>query len=223
MNDEFVDTQLPEVWIRHWHSVLDEHFGVDPKFDIEEAIKDPYIDFRMHFMTWDLPNDLLHRCFAVLPGGPEVCDRAIEMRARLRETRNTKISEADAIRLFQQGLEELAAFVSDPDLKKPVRIIRGSRSAISELMAQTDRVAIVLESYRFERPFLPGHVQAMVFLGETLYRLASSYDVADYVSWPLMPALDPPVDPMRCFAELAFTDFFARLGADGPVLFVEID
>lgn len=215
-----LDPLLQRTWLRHWHTVIDEVFGRDPKFDFEAACEDPYGDFRMHFMTWGLPDESLQRCFQVLPHGDEICKRAIEMRSRCRAS-EPNLSERDALEHFRRGIDSFARFVENEDLKKPIRVMRGTSGEIGEQMARADRVAVLFEDVHWN---LSSEVaNAGAFLGETLYRLANSYDVADYVDWPLLP--DPEsIDPFRSFATLALSNkYYPLIDADGPVLFVETD
>jgi hypothetical protein len=207
-------------WLRHWHSVIDDAVGQDPSFDFEAACQDPYSDFRMHFMTWDLPDESLRRCFGVLPRGTEMCNRAIEMR-RLYRTEKSTIPEQQAGEIFQRGLDGFAQFVESEDLRKPVRVMHVTRAEIQ--IPRADRVAIVFEGIAWNSRVPAENLEAGSFLRETLYRLAHSYDVVDYVEWPLFP--DPQaIDPFRGFALLALSDkYYPMLDADGPVLFVVAD
>ncbi len=209
-------------WLRHWHSVIDDAFGQDPSFDFEAAYRDPYGDFRMHFMTWDLPDESLRRCFGLLPRGTEMCNRAIEMR-RLYRGEKSSIPEHDAFAFFQRGLDGFAQFVEGADLddlKKPIRIARVTRAEIQ--MPPGDRVAIVFEGIDWTGRVAAENLETGSFLRETLYRLAYSYDVVDYIEWPLFP--DPQtIDPFRDFALLALSDEYFPMLADGPVLFVVTD
>jgi hypothetical protein len=207
-------------WLRHWHSVIDDAVGQDPSFDLEAAQEDPDSDFRMHFMTWDLPDESLRRCFGVLPSGAEMCNRAIEMR-RMYRGEKSGIPEQEAQKLFQRGIEGFAQFVESEDLRKPVRVMRVTRAEIQ--IPRADRVAIVLEGIEWNGRVPAENLEAGSFLRETLYRLAHSYDVVDYVEWPLFP--DPQsIDPFRGFALLALSNkYYPMLDADGPVLFVVAD
>lgn len=211
---------IRRAWLRHWHSVIDEVFGQDAFFDFEAAYKDPYGDFRMHFMTWDLPDESLRRCFDVLPRGTEMCSRAIEMRHLYRGEKSS-ISEQEALELFQRGLNGFMRFIESDDLKKPIRVSRVTSEEIKSPNA--DRVAIVLENIDWHFSLADEDRSVGSFLSETLYRLAHSYDVANYVKWPLLP--DPQsIDPFRGFALLALSDkYYPMLDADGPVLFVVAD
>ena len=123
-------------WLRHWHSVIDDFVGQDPAFDFEASYKDPYADFRMHFVTWDLPDESLRRCFEVLPRGAEICCRAIEMRVLYRANRST-IPEQEALDLFQRGLDGFVQFVENEVLKRPVRIAAESGLYPSRLWERT--------------------------------------------------------------------------------------
>lgn len=210
-------------WLRHWHSVIDDAAGTDPSFDFEAAYEDPYGDFRMHFKTWDLPDESLRRCFGALPQGTEMCNRAIEMR-RLCRGEKSSMPEQDALALFQRGLNGFAPFVESEndrnELKKPVRVTHVTRAEIP--MLSGDRVAIVLEGIDWSGQVAAENLEARSFLRETLYRLAHSYDVVDYVTWPLLH--DPhSIDPFRGFALLAVSGEYLPMLADSPVLFVVTD
>ena len=206
-------------WLRHWHCVLDDVFGQAPSFDFEAAHKDPYGDFRMHFMTWDLPNESLRRCFEVLPHGPVMCNRAIEMR-RLYRGEKSSILEQEALELFQKGLDGLAQFVECDELKQPICVKHVTRAEL--LIPPGDRVAIVFEEIDWDVRLAAENREARWFLRETLYRLANSYDVADYVDWPLFPDTQS-IDPFRGFALLTLSDKYYPMLADGPTLFVVTD
>lgn len=209
-------------WLRHWHAVIDDAVGKDPSFDFEAAYEDPCGDFRMHFMTWDLPDESLRRCFGVLPRGTEMCNRAIEMR-RLSRGKKSSIPEQEALALFQRGLDGFAQFAGSEDLKdlkKPILVTRVKRAEIQ--IPPGDRVAIVLEGVDWSDRVATECLEAGSFLRETLYRLAHSYDVADYVGWPLLPD-SQSIDPFRGFALLALSDEYFPMLVDGPVLFVVTD
>jgi hypothetical protein len=207
-------------WLRHWHSVIDDAVGQDPSFDFEAALEDPYSDFRMHFVTWDLPDENLRRCFGVLPRGTEMSNRAIEMR-RLYRGDKSSIAEQEAIEIFQRGLDGFVQFVESDDLRKPVRVMHVTRAEIQ--IPSADRVAIVFEGIDWNGRVGAVNLETGSFLRETLYRLAHSYDVVDYIEWPLFP--DPQsIDPFRGFALLALSGkYYPMLDADGPVLFVVVD
>jgi hypothetical protein len=217
---EAMTADIRRSWLRHWHSVIDDVIGADPAFDFEAAYQDPYGDFRMHFVTWDLPDESLRRCFEVLPRGGEICTRAIEMR-RLYRGEKSSIPQQEALELFQRGLIGFAQFVESEDLRKPIRVTTVTRAEL--LSPCADRVAVILEAVDWSACFAAENRGVGSFLLETLYRLAYSYDVADYVRWPLSP--DPQsVDPFRVFALLALSDkYYPMLDADGPVLFVVAD
>lgn len=207
-------------WLRHWHNIIDAEVGSDSSFDFESAYDDPDGDFRMHFVTWDLSDDALHRCFEVLPVGRQLADRAIEMRSLYRAN-YPAISEEAAVDLFQKGLDAYSQFSDDTELKKPIRVRRVSSDEFISTTANTDRVAVLLEGVNWQ--ISAGFTGVGSFLRETLYRLAHSYDVVDYIEWPLIS--DPQsVEPYRPFAQLGITDcYFPLLDEDGPVLFVITD
>jgi len=208
------------VWLRHWHSIIDAEIGEDSSFDFEAAYDDPYDDFRMHFLTWDLSDDALHRCFEVLPFGQQMAYRAIEMRS-LRRVNAFTLSERAAVDLFQTGLDAYSQFSNDSELKKPIRVKRISADNLNSATANADRVAVLLEVVDWQIASENG--QAASFLRETLYRLAHSYDVVDHIKWPLIPN-SQSVEPYRAFATLALTGtYFPLLDEEGPVLFVTTD
>ncbi|SMP48111.1 hypothetical protein SAMN06265222_102382 [Neorhodopirellula lusitana] len=207
-------------WLRHWHSVIDAEVGADPSFDFGAAYDDPYGDFRMHFLTWDLSEDALHRCFDVLPLGRQMADRAIEMRSLYRGNA-LKLSDDAAVDLFQAGLDAYCQFSDDPELRKPIRVRQVTSDDLNSATANTDRVAVLLEDVDWQIPAENG--EAGSFLRETLYRLAHSYDVVDHIEWPLVGDTQS-AEPDRPFALLAITGiYFPLLDEDGPVLFVITD
>lgn len=207
-------------WLRHWHDVIDAETGLDSSFDFESAYDDPYSDYRMHFVTWDLSDDALHRCFEALPAGQQMAERAIEMRC-LSRTRKPQLSEESAVDLFEIGLDAYSKFSDDRGLKKPIRVRYVSSAEFSAAAMNTDRVAVLLETIDWQIPTENSGVSS--FLRETLYRLAHSYDVVDHIDWPLIH--DPQsLDPYRSFARLGVTDnYWPLLDKDGPVLFVTTD
>ncbi len=207
-------------WLRRWHDILDEHFGADPKFDFEEAVDSPDTDFRMHFMTWGLPDESLLRCFNIFPGGVPLGYRAIEMRNLYRdEERN--LSETEAIELFQDGLKRFARFSDDADLKKPFRVQHVASDKLNEATMYTDRVGIVFEDVQLR--LNDEAFKAPCFLRETLYRLANSYEIVDYIYWPIYLDRDG-VDPHQPIAKLVIgSKYYAMLDDEGPVLFIVSD
>ncbi len=210
---------IRRTWLRHWHSVIDDAFGSDPTFDFESAYQDPYTDFRMHFQTWDLPDENLRRCFEILPLGKEMCTRASELRHLLRSDIPTT-TENEALELFRSGLDGFAKFVEDEELQKPPRLLRVRQSELIEQTRNTDRIAILFETAEQMCVIDEDKSKAGSFLCETLYRLAHSYDVVDYITWPLYPDPDR-IDPFRNFALLALTNrYYPGLDANGPILFV---
>ncbi|MCR9197660.1 MAG: hypothetical protein NXI04_03355 [Planctomycetaceae bacterium] len=211
---------MPETehtWLRHWHNILDAEVGPDPNFDFEEACEEPDEDFRMHFVTWELSDDGLRQCFEVLPHGPQLADRAIEMRS-LHRAESQPLSEEDARELFRTGIEAVGRFSDDADLAKSIRTMRVSKEDLSTATSTCDRVAVVLEDVNWNAA--PENKTASSFLNETLYQLAQSYDVADHVAWPLFG--DPEsVELYLPFATLALSGiYFPLLDEDGPVLFI---
>lgn len=209
--------ELELSWLRHWHDILNAEVDVDPNFDFEEASEEPNEDFRRHFMTWELPDDGLRRCFDVLPHGQQMAERAIEMRT-LHRAESPQLTVEEATVLFQEGIKAIGRFSDDPDLDKPIRTQQVSAEQLSTATSTSDRVAVVLEDVNWNT--LAEHKAANSFLHETLYQLAQSYDVADHVTWPLFG--DPEtVELYRPFATLALSGtYFPLLGEDGPVLFV---
>jgi hypothetical protein len=149
-----------------------------------------------------------------------MCNRAIEMRGLYRGEKSS-IREQEAHELFQRGLDGFAQFVDSEDLKKPVRVKRVTRAEMQT--PPGDRVAIVLEGIDWNDRLAAENLEAGSFLRETLYRLTHSYEVADYIEWPLFP--DPQsIDPFRGFALLALSGkYYPMLDAHGPVLFVVAD
>lgn len=212
--------KLERTWLRHWHEILDAEVGPDPNFDFEKACEEPDGDFRMHFVTWELSDDALRRCFEVLPLGPQLAERAIEMRTHHRGDK-PQLSEDEAMGLFQTGLEAVTRFSDDPDLKKPVRAQEVSKDDLSTATSTSDRVAVVLEDVQWNAS--PEYKAANSFLHDTLYQLSQSYDVADHVSWPLFG--DPAtVELYRPLAILSLTGkYFPLLDENGPVLFVLVN
>lgn len=204
-------------WLRQWHDILDEAFGADPEFDFDEALESPDDDFRMQFMTWDLSDEQLMRCFQILPGGEPLGQRAIEMRALLRGEQRT-ISEAEAKEMFQEGLNRYARFSEDGDLKKPFQVKHVARDDVMNETMNTESLGII-----FEDAGLPlGEEASSVseFLTETLYRLASYYEVVDYIKWPLYEDPDG-IEPHEPIAKLVMGgQYYAMLDENGPVLFV---
>jgi len=207
-------------WLRHWHSIIDAEVGADSSFDFEAAYDDPYGDFRMHFVTWDLSDEALRQCFEVLPVGRQMAGRAIEMRSLYRGDK-PKLSVDAATDLFRTGLDAYSRFSDDPELKKPIRVRQMNSDALNSATSNTDRVAVLIEDVDWQIPAENSGVGS--FLHETLYRLANSYDVVDYIEWALIG--DPQsVEPYRPFATLAITDiYYPLLDEDGPVLFVIAD
>lgn len=206
---------LAVYWLRHWHSVIDAELGEDPSFDFNAVCSDPDSDFRRHFMTWDLSDEGLRQCFEALPFGTQLADRAIEMRSLYR-TNTPRISVKVAVELFQQGLNAFAHFSNDADLRKPIRVKQVPSNKLNSEMMYADCVSIVLDDLTISKE----KCEVRYFVRETLYRLAHSYEIANYIDWPLFS--DPKrINPYRSFAELALTNqYFPSLDEEGPVLFL---
>ena len=207
-------------WLRRWHNIIDAEIGADSSFDFETAYDDPYGDFRMHFMTWDLSDEALQRCFEVLPFGQQMADRAIELRS-LQRANAISLSEQAAVDLFQTGLDAYSRFSNNTELKERIRVKWVAADSLISATANTDRVAVLLEDVDWQIPL--ENARAESFLRETLYRLAHSYDVVDHIQWPLI-SNSQTVEPFRPFALLALAGrYFPLLDAEGPVLFVTTD
>ena len=216
---EELDLTVQHSWFEHWHRILDEVTGEMPGFDLEGAIAEPDANFRMHFVTWDLPDDDLRRCFDIFSCGENMVNRAIEFRALCRGT-PPEISEAQALEHATAGLAGYASLLANEELQTDVKVVRGPREELDTRISRTNNMYELLEDLECSDPLA---AEINDFLSETLYRLASSYNVAEYVLWPLY--VDPnSVDPQRHFAILDLSDrYSARLAEDGPTLFVRTD
>lgn len=203
-------------WLLHWHGILDAELGPDPLFNLKSAFEDPYGDCRMHFATWDLSDEALCRCFEVLPHGAEMAERAIETRSILRA--DTKPVTADtAVKLFEDALNRFSQFIDAPDLSKPIQVRHISSEELNVEAGYTERIRVLFEDVNWS--FSPDHCEASSFLTETLYRLAHSYEVADYVKWPLFTDARS-IDPHKPLATLILSGgYYPVLDEDGPVLF----
>ncbi|MEM8672243.1 MAG: hypothetical protein AAGG48_32310 [Planctomycetota bacterium] len=216
---EEVDRSVQYPWFKHWHKILDEVMGRRPDFDFEAAIADPDTNFRMHFVTWDLPDDDLRRCFSIFSCGQQMAERAIEFRGYIRGT-PPEISDSQALDHAEAGVAGYASFVESEKLRKGVKVVRGTNDEIGVELSKTDSMHELLENMEWSDPLAP---EIDGFLSETLYRLASSYDIAEYILWPLYVDHNF-IDPQRHFAILDVCDrFTVRLAKDGPTLFITTD
>ena len=172
----------------------------------------------MHFVTWDLPDPDLHRCFEIFSCGRSMADRAIEFRTLCRKG-VTQMSENDAVECLQSGLHAYACFSDRPELRAEIQFFRGTRDQIQTEIGYTENLWELVEAVS-QHPLV---AEISDFLVETLYRLASSYQVAEYILWPLFA--DPKsINPHRHFAMLELTHRYqAQLGEDGPILFIQTD
>ena len=214
-----IDIRVMQPWYRHWHSILDEALGGKPDFDLEAAISDPRTNFRMHFCTWDLPDADLYRCFSIFSCGEEFARRAIEMRNMSRD-RDFSITEARAEEHMRMGIEGYCRFSQEPTLRNDIEIVRGTEDDVWEQSCSTDNIWELLEYMDYTDPLA---IEISQFLTETLYRLASSYEIAKYITWPLYVD-EHKIDPQRHFALLHATEkYVPRMGPDGPILFIKTD
>ena len=213
---EEINVKAQRPWYQHWHSILDEVLGKKAGFDLEAAIADPSGDFRMHFCTWDLPDADLHRCFSIFSCGKELARRAIEMRLICRE-KSFSLSETEAIKHMKDGLEGYRYFSKAPCLRQGFQIVRGTDDEIYDQLNAADYFLELLEYMDCTDSL---SVEIRGFLNETLYRVASSFDITEYILWPLYVDKNE-IDPQRHFAMLNATGtYFARISADGPTLFI---
>lgn len=211
-------------WQAAWHGILDAELGPDPEAAAGEDLPELDCDFRIQFETWDLADDALARCFGLLPRGPALAARAIEMRAALRGEAEEPISDAEALASLRQGLSELARHVdTDFGTAEDPRLLRGDGKALVDAFQRADPPTIDLDDRLPElarQHSGPRGEAAFFFTSEILYRLASDYAVARWIAWPLCH--DPKAsDPYRAFARLSGRGCHPGLDDAGVFLFVE--
>ena len=210
-------------WQAAWHGILDTELGPDPQAAAGKDLPELDCDFRLQFETWSLPEAALARCFGLLPQGGALAARAIEMRFALRDEPKEILAEAEALACLRRGLSELARHVdTDFGPLENLRVLRGDGKALIDAFMQADPPTIDLDD---RLPALARQQSgalgeaAYFFTGEILYRLASDYAVARWITWPLCH--DPTAsDPYREFARLSVLGFHPGLDDKGVFLFI---
>ncbi|MEM8671972.1 MAG: hypothetical protein AAGG48_30925 [Planctomycetota bacterium] len=127
------------------------------------------------------------------------------------------MSETQALEHMKEGLEGYRQFSKAACLQKDFQVVRGTEDDLFDRLNDADYFLELLE-YMDCTDTLSSEIRR--FLAETLYRIASSIDIREYILWPLYVD-ENHLDPQRHFAMLDATEtYFARIGADGPTLFV---
>jgi len=125
--------ELTKKWTVAWHAVMDQELGPEDNAKIEKRYTDSDGDFRLHFDFWSLSEAGKRKCFAMLPLGNEIADRALEKHAW--ET-NMIITEAEAEKMLRSAIRDLSYFTKlDISADDPIEIIRGREEELKSLDA----------------------------------------------------------------------------------------
>lgn len=185
--------QDPKEWQRRWHQILDSYNDHPDEKPDDKGVPDPLpdmdSDFRLQFgfwfTDWKSARQARRRAFSILPRGDQMLARVEEHLS----VRRKPIDADYATMVLRKGVDltrELGAEAADPF--GHVRVMENPKISPQDAFARADSPFVHLRAALGEMAARE-HGQAgsatYYFLSEPLYRLASSYDVSDWVKWPL--------------------------------------
>lgn len=195
--------QDPKEWQRRWHQILDSYKDHPQEGPEDKGIPDPLedmgLDNRLQFNFWSTHwksgPEARKRAFAILPRGDQ-------MLARIEEHLSTKPKPIDAhyaTMILRKGLDltrELG--IEAPDPFGRVRVMENPTISPQDAFARADSPFIHLRDALgalAAKENGKAVSDAYYFLSEPLYRLASTYDIAEWAAWPLCSSSDVDNDP----------------------------
>lgn len=219
--------QDPKEWQRRWHQILDsykDHPGEGPENKgVPNPLPDMDSDIRLQFNFWSTRwksgPEARRRAFSILPRGDQ-------MLARIEEHLSAKRKPIDAdyaTMILRKGLDltrELG--IEAPDPFGRVRVMENPTISPQDAFARADspfmHLRDALGDLAAKENGEPGS-GAYYFLSEPLYRLASTYDIAEWVTWPLCSSSDVDHDPTTAAYLLWNGGWSAGWDEDGLFLF----
>ena len=208
MTDRYV------LWQNHWRAKLGLPLDSLPQFNG---------DFDIHFDIWGLPDDEIKECFSLFPNGEAIARRAIAARSvNFDQVRRTEDSEF--ISILKEMNKRVSMILCNERMEdETASVFRGDEELRARLFRMADPPTIELNdalSEIIESKCGSEGIEAFFFLREPLYRLANSYEVANWVSWALVEN-DISVDPYEPGFELYKRNAQAGWSNDGLFVFVE--
>ena len=201
--DSDTDVKPPALWQQRWHQILDVHAPDKDDADGPNGVlPDPGDDARVHTAFW-LISGAAHasaraQAMHIMPAGERMLAR---LEAHLSNP-PAAIDVDQAKTLLRHALilvRQLNLDAPAPD--SPIRVMDASMLPLLTAFAQADTPFVNFRDAlgdMAEKHSGPIGVDAFHFLSEPLYQLAASYEVADWVRWPLCasPDADDPTLPI---------------------------
>lgn len=172
----------PKEWQRHWHRVFDEypHPETDPP-GVPDPLPEMDDDNRLIYGFWHIPAEARTKALAPLPRGDAIAERA----NAFMSTKRVALSEDEAMTIARRGLSVLRDVGLDgPSPDAPIKTILIKTWPPDFLRGQP------LTDFRQElREWVQqageANMEAWFFLGEPFYESSSSFEVANWMAWPL--------------------------------------
>jgi len=205
--DSDTDMNHPALWQQGWHQILDVHAPDEDDADGPSGIlPDPGDDGRVHNAFW-LIGGAAHagaraQAMHIMPAGDRMLAR---LEAHLSDP-PAAIDVDQAKALLRHALILVRQLNLDaPDADLPIRVMDESMLPLLTAFAHADNPFVnfrdALGNMAEQHSGTIG-MQAFHFLSEPLYQLAASYEVADWIRWPLCASADAD-DPTLPICQLA--------------------
>jgi len=214
--------ELTKKWTVAWHAVMDQELGPEHNAKIEKRYTDSDGDFRLHFDFWSLSEAGKRKCFAMLPLGNEIADRALEKHAW--ET-NMIITEAEAEKMLRSAIRDLSYFTKlDISADDPIEIIRGREEELKSLDAEPFIDHWVTRDiwYPLIKKAPDEYRKAYSFISETLYQATTYYEGVFHTLWPYIEA-STNIDPFANILRMNRSEIKWLKTQDGLIIFYNQD
>ena len=201
-------------WQTAWHDLLDQ----DPAASAEGPRPAPPVahgdDFRLHFGFAMASPACQDACLGVLPHGPALQDRMRALRGF------GPLTESDALRLLYEAVARLSAL----SLEYPggTTHVTPHTDEVNAVMLQSATITEALGDEVLDRSMSPDLNEETGFLREPLYRLRSTYDVVNFLLWPLVAREGEP-DPTDPVARLLVGNWLPIWGPDDGTLLIDLN
>jgi len=193
----------PALWQQRWHQILDAHAPDEDDADSPDGVLPaPGDDARLHTAFWLIGGaaqaPARAQAMHIMPAGDRLLAR---LEAHL-STPQAAIDSDQAKALLRHALILVRQLNLDaPDADSSIRVMDESMVPLLTAFAQADTPFVNFRDAlgdMAEKHSGPTGVDAFHFLSEPLYQLAASYEVADWVRWPLCasPEADDPTLPI---------------------------